>query len=81
VTPIGGQGFIFGRGNQQIGPRVIARLGPDRVTVVSTPEKLQRLAGSPLRVDSGDRAVDSMLSGYVRVITGYGDDVVYRLTS
>jgi len=81
VTPIGGQGFVFGRGNQQIGPRVIARVGPDRIIVVSTPGKLHRLGGAPLRVDSGDRALDNRLSGYIRVITGYGDDAVYRLTS
>lgn len=80
VTPIGGQGYLFGRGNQQISPRVIGEVGPQNVIVVSTPEKLQALAGRPLLVDSGDEAVDRLLCGYVRVITGYDEEAVYRVS-
>lgn len=79
VTPIGGQGYLFGRGNQPISPAVIMAVGPGRLLVVSTPEKLQSLRGRPLLVDSGDAAVDRMLSGYVRVVTGYREETVYRV--
>ena len=79
VTPIGGQGFIFGRGNQQITPRVIAALGRERIMVLSTPAKLHSLGGQPLRVDSGDPLVDEMLSGYIRVVTGHDEDAVCRV--
>jgi len=79
VTPIGGQGYIFGRGNQQLSPRVIEAVGRENIRVVSTPEKIDSLVGQPLRVDTGDRAVDEMLSGYVRVVTGLGEEVVYRV--
>ncbi len=79
VTPIGGQGYLFGRGNQQISPRVIQRVGRENLVVVSTPAKIHGLAGRPLRVDSGDEAVDELLGGYVRVVTGYGEQIVYRV--
>jgi predicted polyphosphate/ATP-dependent NAD kinase len=57
VTPIGGQGFIFGRGNQQISPKVIRRVGLDNITVVATESKLRRLKA--LRVDTGDSDLDA----------------------
>ena len=85
VTPIGGQGYIFGRGNQQISPNVIRKVVADcerpmeNIVIVSTIGKTHSLGGQPLRVDTGDRAVDEILSGYVRVVTGYGEQIVYRV--
>lgn len=69
VSPIGAQGFFFGRGNQQMSPKVIRAVGPENVTVVSTTSKL---AGTPvLRVDTGDPALDDLFRGKVKVVTGY----------
>jgi len=79
VTPIGGQGFIFGRGNQQIGPDVLRRIGREHVIVVATPWKLASLGGAPLRVDTGDPDVDRVLAGHMRVVTGYGERAVCRI--
>jgi predicted polyphosphate/ATP-dependent NAD kinase len=79
VTPIGGQGHIFGRGNQPFSPRVISQVRRENIIVVSTPEKIRALNGQPLLVDSGDLDIDQMLSGYMRVITGYGEQIVYRV--
>ncbi len=79
VTAIGGQGFILGRGNQQISPAVVRAVGRGNIIVVATPAKLATLRGRPLLVDTGDPAIDSELAGYVRVTTDYGRRVVYKL--
>jgi predicted polyphosphate/ATP-dependent NAD kinase len=77
VTPIGGQGYIFGRGNQQISPEVIRQVGKQNVIVVSTTGKIHSLGGRPLRVDTGVSLVDQMLSGYIRIVTGYDEWIIY----
>ena len=79
VTVIGRQGFVFGRGNQQISPSVIRKVGKENIIIVSTPEKIAALHGIPLRVDTGDECVDKMLSGYHKIITGYGKSLIYKV--
>jgi predicted polyphosphate/ATP-dependent NAD kinase len=79
VTIIGGQGYIFGRGNQQISPRVIRAVGKENLRVVTSVEKLTALNGRPLLVDTGDEEVDRMLTGYFRVITGHGEFAIYKI--
>ena len=81
VTPIGGQGCILGRGNQQISPKVIKKVGRDNIIIVSTPAKLHSLDRRPLWVDSGDRATDEMLGGYMRVVTGYNERAVRKVAT
>jgi predicted polyphosphate/ATP-dependent NAD kinase len=77
VTPVGGQGFVFGRGNQQLSAAVLERLDRDRVVVIATEAKIARLAGAPLRVDTGAPALDASLAGYTRVTVGYNREIVY----
>lgn len=80
VSVIGGQGFIFGRGNQQISPQVIRLVGRENIIIVATESKIVSLKGSPLLVDTGDGAVDGMLRGYMRLVTGYGKSIIYKVS-
>ncbi len=80
VTVIGGQGYVFGRGNQQISDRVIRRVGKDNMIIVATERKMIALNGKPLLVDTGDGELDRDLSGYVKVITAQNRQMAYRLT-
>jgi predicted polyphosphate/ATP-dependent NAD kinase len=77
VTPIGGQGFIFGRGNQQISPAVIRRVGIDNIVVVATKNKLRELKS--LRVDTGDPKLDETLRGHIKVITDYKEEQIMHV--
>jgi len=80
LTPVGGQGFLLGRGNQQISPAVIKQVGKENIIVVATAEKLSSLRGRPLLVDTGDPDTDSYLRGYYRVVTGYHENTIYRVS-
>lgn len=80
ITPVGGQGFLLGRGNQQISARVIRQVGWKNTLVAATANKLYALKGKPLRVDTGDDALNRSLCGFVRVITGIGEEQVYPVS-
>jgi len=81
VTVIGGQGHVFGRGNQQFSPRVIRQVGLDNVIVVAAKSKIAALEGRPLLVDTNDPALDRELCGWRTVITGYDDKILYRVAT
>jgi predicted polyphosphate/ATP-dependent NAD kinase len=78
VTPIGGQGFIFGRGNQQISPEVIRRVGLDDIIVVATDTKLRTLKS--LRVDTGDSNLDvAFRERKIKVVADYKTEYMMRV--
>ena len=79
IAVIGGQGHVFGRGSQQFSPRVIRAVGLRNVIIVATQAKLLSLDGAPLRVDTGDEALDAELAGWVKVVTGHGQRTMYRI--
>lgn len=77
VTPIGRQGFIFGRGNQQISSPVLRRVGKENIMIIATPSKLRGLG--MLKSDTGDASFDEVLRGYVRVVVGFARERVMRI--
>jgi predicted polyphosphate/ATP-dependent NAD kinase len=81
VSIIGSQGYIFGRGNQQISAEVIEMVGRENIYVLATMEKITTLKGAPLLVDTGDTKVDKILSGYMQVISGLGERIMLKVDS
>ncbi|WP_246145337.1 ATP-NAD kinase family protein [Sedimentibacter saalensis] len=81
ITVIGGQGYLFGRGNQQISHRVIRKVGLDNILIIATKNKMYSLFGQSLLVDTGDEVLNSELSGYARVIVGYDESVMFKVIS
>lgn len=79
VTAIGGQGHVFGRGNQQFSPKVIEQIGTDNIIIVATNEKLHSLQGRPLLVDTGDTQLDAQLRGVKQIVTGFEQRTLYRV--
>jgi predicted polyphosphate/ATP-dependent NAD kinase len=71
VSPIGNQGMLFGRGNQQISPNIIRRIPPEQILVIATHSKIASLAEGGLHVDTGDPEIDKILSGFIRVLVDY----------
>jgi predicted polyphosphate/ATP-dependent NAD kinase len=77
VSPIGGQGFIFGRGNKQFTPEVLKRVGIKNIHVISTEDKIKGL--DFLRVDTGERALDEDLKGYKKVLVGHDEYILMEI--
>ena len=79
LSPIGAQGFILGRGNLQLSPPVIKKIGLDNIIVISTPSKL--MSTPVLRVDTGDKTLDRqfMEKEFMMVVIGYRMSRVVKL--
>ena len=77
VTPIGGQGFVFGRGNKQFTPKILRRVGKNNIIIIGTEDKIKSL--KCLRVDTGDNETDKMLEGLTKVIIGYKEELICKI--
>ena len=76
------QGFLLGRGNQQLSLEVLRELSwPDDFTFLGTLPKLKSLEGRPLRVDTGSRDINKRIEGLVEIFCGYDDRVVYQVSA
>jgi predicted polyphosphate/ATP-dependent NAD kinase len=77
LTPIGGNGFILGRGSKQFTPEVIKQVDRENIMVVATIDKINRL--DCLRVDTGDLDLDRLLSGYMEVTVGQKEKMMVKV--
>ena len=80
VTVTGGQGFLFGRGNQQITPEVIRAIGKENIIILATKAKIAEFHHQPFLVDTPDEELNKELCGYYRVITAYGEFTMCRVS-
>ena len=80
VTVIGGQGYLFGRGNQQISAAVIKKTGRENIIVVAAREKILSFSQGRLLADTGDHEVNQMLKGYYKIVTGYREELIFPLS-
>jgi predicted polyphosphate/ATP-dependent NAD kinase len=69
LSPIGAQGFILGRGNQQVSARLVRKIGIKNLIVIATPHKLAEIPY--LYIDSGDADLDREFGDTIQVISGY----------
>lgn len=78
LSPIGGQGFVIGRGNHQLTALVLDRLAPERLRLVAETAKLGELGGR-LRIDAPTQELNTKFHGFCRVLLGAGDTAVTRI--
>ncbi len=76
---IGSQGFLLGRGNQQLSAAVMRRIGAENVVILAGADKVLALDPPLLRVDLGDGENDPVLDGYRRVEMGPQLSTVMRV--
>lgn len=81
LSPMGGQGFLIGRGNLQLSPDVLRAIGTDNILGIATPAKLLGL--NELRIDTGDEDLDTEIRGkkYLKVLQGYRTTRVIRVAN
>ena len=79
LSPMGGQGFLIGRGNLQLSPNVLRAIGHDSILGVATPSKLIGL--SFLRIDTGDPELDLTFQKkkFIKLLQGYRTTRVIRV--
>ena len=80
LSPMGGQGFLIGRGNLQLSPQVLRLIGIDNILGVVTPAKL--LSVRRLRIETGDPELDADFAAmrYMKVLQGYRTTRVLPVT-
>lgn len=79
VTPIGAQGFVFGRGNLQLSPEVLSTIGMENILIIATKYKVSTLPQRKLRCDSRDRDFDLQFQGLHRILVDFGEFYILEI--
>jgi len=71
LSPMGGQGFLIGRGNLQLSPSVLRLVGHTNLLGVATPSKLIGLEA--VRIDTGDESLDDEFQAkrFIKILQGF----------
>ena len=71
LSPMGGQGFLIGRGNLQLSPDVLRLIGHGNILGVATPSKLIGLEA--VRIDTGDEDLDAEFQSkrFIKILQGF----------
>jgi predicted polyphosphate/ATP-dependent NAD kinase len=79
LSPMGGQGFLIGRGNLQLSPTVLRIIGFDNILGVATPAKLIGL--NAVRIDTGDTSLDEefQMKRFVKILQGFRTTRLIRI--
>ncbi|MBT60109.1 MAG: hypothetical protein CMA63_00970 [Euryarchaeota archaeon] len=79
LSPMGGQGFLIGRGNLQLSPDVLRIIGIDNILGVATPAKLIGL--SAVRIDTGDPSLDDVFQTkrFMKILQGFRTTRLIRI--
>jgi predicted polyphosphate/ATP-dependent NAD kinase len=77
ISPLGKQGFLFGRGNLQFTPKILKQVGRKNIKIIATAEKMREF--KYLLVDTGDFEVDELLKGFTKVVIGYKEELVIKI--
>lgn len=80
VSPVGNQGFLFGRGNLQFTPQVLRKIGSKNIIIISTRFKLQNIQDQILRLDTRDPELDKKLRGYYKIYIDYDEIKICKVT-
>jgi predicted polyphosphate/ATP-dependent NAD kinase len=78
---VGGQGFLLGRGNQQLSPAVISAVGAENIEILAAPAKVASLEEPILHIDIDDADLAASLVGYRRVRTGRARSTVLKVVA
>ncbi len=79
VSPIGRQGFLFGRGNLQISSKVLEKIGIENIIIVSTKFKLENIADHKLKIDTRDTVLDNKMKGFYKIIIDYDEIRIFEI--
>lgn len=77
ITPTGNQGFLLGRGNQQLNIEVLRRVEKSQFLIIASQSKLRSLDQRPLLIDSNDADLDQQLSGWYPIISAWQQQILY----